>query len=414
LLNRNKWHEVPYIPLLFAIFGFSGIVIIAALQVNLKEKDFAAALYTLTPTVASMAIILSIILVFAIVCAEEQLNEFNRNLNNLRECSNAEKDAECFAQAIDALIPFDHSFGQSFLSIAGVASFVLHLIIGFNCLFFALSAYHGPWPEIFYPLSAYIALAMTGLIGLWLIVRKLEQIAKTLTRLVAPLTPEHAAAEGWNRYTDGGRLLGQSGFSYQITKGTLETKTRMRNFWHCLYIGKKEDVYHCPIFIALIPCAEKALPPLFLNIGLDGHSFGFAPRLKMPNEVMLTALQAPNNPNIAYKCSFLLSPESIERLYTINMEPRRVNNETINLIKASENAGINLHPPWMENILEFLPAPDARIALWSFEPAGIDSGNFIRGMRRSLERSALLLPERAGLYAAWQNNAPNEKPKNNI
>jgi len=409
LLNRNKWREVPYIPLIFAIMGFSGIVVIAALQVNLKEKHFAAALYTLTPTIASMAIILAIILVFVVVCAEERLDDFNRNLFNLRECSSAEKEVECFAQAIDALIPFDHSYGQSFLSIAGVAKFILHLIIGFNCLFFALGAYHGPWPGIFYPLLAYIALAMTGIIGLWLIVQKLEQVAESLVRLVAPLTPEHAAAEGWNRYTDGGRLLGHSGFSYKIARGNLHTITKIRNFWHCLYIGEIEDVYHCPVFIALIPCAEKTLHPLYLQIGLDGHSFGFSPQLKIPKDVMLPALQGSNHPNTAYKCSFLLSPESIERLYTINLEPRLVNNETIDLVKASESAGIILHPPWLENILEFLPSPDARIAMWSFNPDGIDPSDFLSGMRHSLERAALLLPDRAGLYASWQNNTHNEK-----
>lgn len=36
---------------------------------------------------------------------------------------------------------------------------------------------------------------------------------------ISPLTPENTAAEGWNRYTDGGRLLGLAALIIMFAKG---------------------------------------------------------------------------------------------------------------------------------------------------------------------------------------------------
>ncbi len=402
-MEKNSWSAIPYIPLTAAIAGFGGIVIVTAPQGNLHERHLISALCALTPTVASMAVILSLLLVFSLFYAQERINEFHRGLSQLRSCSIAEASDECFQYAINSLAPYEQSHGQSYLSIARVSRFVLHLIIGFNCLFAVLCAYHGPWPTVFYPLFTYLALAITGITWLWLLSTHLEQSAQIMTQQIAPLTPENAAAEGWNPHVDGGRLLASSGFSFQVVKGELRFHTHLRNFWHCLYITRHDLSAEYPCFIALTPCSQKMSRPLYLQLDPKCHSLGFTHHLPFPTEALLPALQHSTHPDAAtFKCSFLLSPESAQRIYSIELLPRIIENDNLYLERNRKNHESIPHPLWLGLLLEMLPSPECRIAMWSHHPAGIDPEGFLKGVRHNLERSALLLPDRAGLYAVWQ------------
>lgn len=94
---------IPYIPLSAALFGLWRSCHCSCAQTHLHEKQFASALCALTPTVATQAIILSILMIFTLFCAQERINEFHRRIDQIRLCSIADSKEDCLQNALTAM-----------------------------------------------------------------------------------------------------------------------------------------------------------------------------------------------------------------------------------------------------------------------------------------------------------------------